>query len=503
MRLAALFPPLVCLCSLIGCTSVPRDAGFPRVQELVHQRIGQRAVWNQASAADAAVTDSVKHLLGKELTADDAVKVALLNNRALQATYEELGVAQADLVEAGLLQNPVFFGQIRFPSRPEIPWEADVVQNFLELFVLPLRKRVAEAEFERAKYHVASAVLDHAAQVRSAFYSLQGAEQLREMRATAAEATEASAELANRQFQASNISELDRSNEQALHEQAMIELALAEAEVLAQRERLNGLMGLWGDDADRWRIASRLPGLPEPEVSPADLVSLAMGQRLELQRARQEIEVMAQSLGLAQFTRAAGGITRLDIGAHYEREPEGIGTLGPSLEITLPIFNQGQPGLARAEALFRQSQQRYNALTAQIHSEVRAARDRMFTARRLVERYQTSTLPLRERIVQESQLHYNAMQIGPAQLLQARQAQLDAGRQYTETLRNYWVARSDLERAVGGRLATASTATQPTVIEPPPPSGKHEHEGARHERQGEKHEDVSEMHEHEGTRSRP
>lgn len=484
MRVAMLAAAAVCACWLSGCASVPREAGFPRVQELVRDRIGQRIAWNQSTAADAKVAESVKVMLTQELTVDDCVEIALLNNRALQAIYEELGVAQADLVEAGLLQNPVFIGQIRFPSRPEIPWEADVVQNFLDLFVLPLRKRMAEAGFERAKYQVASAVLDHAAHVRSAYYTLQGAEQLREMRATAAEATEASAELATRQFQASNISELDRSNEHALHEQAMIEFALSEGEVLTERERLNGLMGLWGEEADQWRIATRLPGLPEREVAFTDLETLALSQRLELQRARQEIEVTAQSLGLAQFTRAAGGITRLDVGGHYEREPEGIGTAGPSLVITLPIFNQGQPALARAEALLRQSQQRYNALAAQIHSEVRAARDRLFTARHLVDRYQTSTLPLRERIVQESQLHYNAMQIGPFQLLQARQAQLDAGRQYTETLRNYWVARSDLERAVGGRLITASTSTQPAVIEPQPPSEKHEHETQSRQHEG-------------------
>lgn len=369
MRVAKLAAAAVCACWLFGCASVPREAGFPRVQELVRERIGQRIAWNQATAADTAVTDSVNVLLAKELTADECVQIALLNHRGLQATYEELGIAQADLVEAGLLQNPVFFGQIRFPARPEIPWEADVVQNFLDVFVLPLRKRVAEAEFERAKFHVASAVLEHTAQVRSAFYSVQGAEQLREMRATAAEATEASAELANRQFQASNISELDRSNEQALHEQAMIELSLSEAEVLAQRERLNGLMGLWGAEADRWRVASRLPGLPEPELSPDDLESLALSKRLDLARARKEIEVVAQSLGLAQFTRATGGIVRMDVGGHYEREPEGIATWGPSLEITLPIFNQGQPALARAVSLLRQSQQRYAALAAQIHSE--------------------------------------------------------------------------------------------------------------------------------------
>ncbi len=457
-------------CMIVGCANVPREAGFSTVQDAVRERIGERIAWNQSTDADAAVSESVKSMLTDELTADKAVQVALLNHRRLQATYEDLGVAQADLVEAGLLQNPVFVGQVRFPARPATPFETDVTQNFLDIFMLPLRKRVAEAEFERVKFYVASAVVEHAVRVRNAFYTYQGAKQLREMRATAAEASEASAELASRQFQAGNISELDRSNEQALNEQAEIELSLSETSVRTLRERLNGLMGLWGEDADRWRIAGRLPALPEPEISPSGLESLAVSQRLDLIQARQEIEVTAQSLGLAQFTRSIGGIVQMDIGGHYEREPEGIGTAGPSIEITLPIFNQGQPGLARAEARLRQNVQRYVALSTEIRTEVRVASERMFAARRLAERYRQSTLPLRERIVQQSQLHYNAMQIGPFQLLQARQAQVEAGRQYIDTLRDYWVARSELEQAVGGRLPAESPNSQPAVFEPIEPT---------------------------------
>ena len=462
LRLRALAVGLACM--MAGCANVPREAGFGEVQNSVRQRIDQRIEWNQGTEADAAVSDSVRALLAQRLSADESVQVALLNNRRLQATYEDLGVAQADLVEAGLLQNPVFLGQIRLPGRPANPWEADVTQNFLDLFILPLRKRVAQAEFERVKYRVAAIVVEHAAQVRIAFYRLQGATQLRELRGTAAEATEASAELATRQFQTGNISDLDRSNEQALHEEAMSELLRSEADVRTLRERLNGLMGLWGEDADRWQIVSRLPA-PEPDLSLGRLEVLALSQRLDLSQARREIEVVAHSLGLARLRRATGGITQFDVGGHYEREPEGTATWGPSLEITLPIFNQGQPAFARAEAQLRQSQQRFEALSAQIRSDVRVASESMFAAHRLAERYRTSTLPLRERIVRESQLHYNAMQIGPVQLLQARAAQIDAGRQYIESLRDYWVARAELEQAVGGRLPTEPPGTRPTHIE--------------------------------------
>lgn len=477
LRIRAIAVGLTCMST--GCASVPRAGGFGDVQNAVRQRISQRIEWNQATDADSTVDETVRALLDNTLTPDESVQVALLNNRRLQATYEDLGVAQADLVEAGLLQNPVFLGQIRVPGRPANPWEADVTQNFLDIFILPLRKRVAEAEFERVKSRVAFVVVEHAAQVRSAYYRLQGAAQLREMRSTAAEAMEASAELANRQFSAGNITDLNRSNEEALHEQAISELLQSDAAVRTLRERLNGLMGLWGEEASRWQIASRLPDPPATELSLEHLETLALSQRLELSEARREIDVVAQSLGLARLRRASGGITQFDLAGHYEREPEGIATWGPSLEITLPIFNQGQAALARAESQLRKSQQHFAALSAQVRTEVRVASESMFAAYRLAERYRMKILPLRERIVRETQLHYNAMQIGPVQLLQAKAAQVEAGRQYVESLRDYWVARAELEQAVGGRLSAEAPSVKPAEIgtigvsEPQPPGHSH------------------------------
>src|SRR5947207_10445809 len=85
---------------LAGCVSVPRDAGFGEVKSKVARRSGQRIIWNTRSAEDRAASDAVRQLLAKGLDADRAVQVALLNNRRLQATYEDLGGAQADGVQA-------------------------------------------------------------------------------------------------------------------------------------------------------------------------------------------------------------------------------------------------------------------------------------------------------------------------------------------------------------------------------------------------------------------
>lgn len=197
---------LICIGALIGCASVPKEAGFPDVQKLIERRLNQHVHWNQGRPEDAAVADAVRYMLRQELTVENAVQIALLNNRSLQATYEELGIAQADLVQAGLLRNPTFFASFRFMDKAieghrETNTEFSVDQDFLDLLMLPLRKKVAAAQFEQAKQRVGNAVLDLAKEVRSAYYTLQADEQTIEMRRTVVQATEAAAELAIRQLE--------------------------------------------------------------------------------------------------------------------------------------------------------------------------------------------------------------------------------------------------------------------------------------------------------------
>jgi cobalt-zinc-cadmium efflux system outer membrane protein len=319
---------------------------------------------------------------------------------------------------------------------------------FIDILLLPLRKRVAAAQFETAKMRVGHEILAVAAEVRAAFYQHQGDQQLLDMRRTVAVTMERSAETALLMNEAGNISNLDLANEQAQHVEAKIELARAQTDAIESREKLSKLMGVWGRYTE-WMVKARLPNLPDREVSASGLESRAVAQRLDLAAARAGFIAKARSLGFARVEAIMEGA---EITAHFEREQEGDASIGPSLSIPLPIFNQGQPAVARARSKLRQSQQHYLALAADIRSDVRAARDRMLLLRSQVEYYKSAVLPIRNRVVNESQLQYNAMQIGPIQLLQAKQEEVRTGADYIETLRDYWVARAELEKAVGGNL---------------------------------------------------
>jgi len=431
---------------LAGCAHVDPNPAFRELANTVHLRTGKRVQWNRGTAEDAQAQAAVSSLLSRPLTAESAVQIALLNNHTLQATYEELGIAQADLVEAGLLRNPIFTFERRFPGQAA---EIDLLKEFIDIVLLPLRKRIAAAQFEAAKLRVGHEILKTAAEVRAAFYEHQGDQQLVDLRKTVAEATERSAETALKMKEAGNLRNLDLANEQATHAQAKIELAKAQGEAVQSREKLNKLMGAFGAQTN-WTVASRLPELPGGEVSTSQLESRAIQQRLDLAAARQQFIAEARARGIA---RAEAILEKAEFGAHYEREIEGTYSIGPSVNVPIPIFNQGQPASARASAKMRQAGQRYLALAADIRSDVRAARDKMLLSRREVEYFKSTALPTRTRVTEESQLEYNAMQIGPFQLLQAKQEEVKTGAESVEALRDYWVARAELEKAVGGSLS--------------------------------------------------
>jgi len=459
---------------IAGCANVPRDSGFGSVQNSVMERTGHRVFWNRGTEADKEVAEALDSLLQKEVTPDSAVQIALLNNQNLQVIYEDLGVAQAELVEAGLLRNPTLSVEVRFPKKPKLPFEIDVIGDFLDLFFLPLRKRAAGTEFEVAKLRVTDAVLNMAAHTKGAFYRAQAGEQLVEMRRNIASATEASFEAARKLHDAGNITDLAFANEQALHEQAKFDLAKAEAEALDAREELNSLMGVWGKQT-AWKIVPRLPEFPAVEIEPAGLESLAVANRFDLGAARGEVEAAAQRLGL---TRSSALIPEANASFHVSREPDGIQTMGPGIEVPLPIFNQGQGAMAAAQARLRQSQRRYIALAVEIRSQVRRARNQMGAARDRAEYYQQVILPLRHQIVQQTLLQYNAMFVGVFQLLAAKKEEIDAGREYVEALRDYWTARAELERAVGGSLKAHVATTQPVASQPatqPAAAKEHQH----------------------------
>ncbi|HEY8666030.1 MAG TPA: TolC family protein [Tepidisphaeraceae bacterium] len=429
-----------------GCAAPARKEGFSDVQQLISARTGQRIEWNQDQLEDQQAHDAVAGMLTAELTPQTSVQIALLNNRSLQATYEELGIAQAEVVQAGLLSNPIFGASLRGSVNgggPDV--QLGVAQDFLDIFNRPLRKRMAKQEFEQAKLRVAQEVLKHASEVEIAFYALQGNQQLAAMRKTMLDAARATHQLARQRFEAGNINELDFAIEEASYHASALAVSRADAEVRAGHQRLNRLLGLWGAEAN-WKIADKLPALPAEEQGIEELEDVALGRRLDLKMARNQIASAEQALRLTR----RGIVNEVKVGASYERDPGGSKVLGPTVELPLPLFDHGQGRMMKQQAQLRLARRRKEALEVDVRADVHAAREKFVAADRTARFYQESILPQQKKILELSQQQYNAMGLSVTSLLAAKTSAIAAETEYIEALQDYWIARAELKAAVGG-----------------------------------------------------
>ncbi|HUG52573.1 MAG TPA: TolC family protein, partial [Vicinamibacteria bacterium] len=357
-----------------GCASAPKDAGFADVRRTVVEHTDQPIEWDPSVPVRPADDAALAPLLEEELTAEGAVRIAFANNRDVQATLEELGIARAELLAAGTIRNPLFHVETRFPGRPSTPVEMGIAQTLVDLFQLKNRKRLGRAQFEATRIQVGGAVVHFAAQVRARYFDLLAARRILARQETIRKAQEAATELALRQHAAGNISDLDLENEQSRYEQVKLDHARAQLDELEARERVIADLGLVQ------RVELKLPDdFPPPEAlaaTPEDVEARAVAERLDLRVARREIEAAQQALPLAR----SSAFDELALGVHYEKEPDGSRTTGPELEVPIPIFDRGGAQKARAYSLLRQAQQRFVALTVAARSEARSALERLRTA---------------------------------------------------------------------------------------------------------------------------
>lgn len=427
--------------SLIGCSRCP-EVNECSVPNLVEERIGKQVNWdNQRADCECAVQE----WLQQPLSADVAVQIALLNNPNVQAEFESIGIAQAELVQAGLLQNPILNGYVRFPNGKDnvTNMEFSITQNILDAALIPIRKKIATAEYNSVQLKVADTLLALAFDVQVAFYSLWAEQERQDLLGTLKEASDAAFELGKAQKVAGNINEPDLLNYETAYVTANAELAKSQTEVIHYKEKMNRLMGI---KIGEWHLTEELPLLPEQELGAECLEEIALNKRLDLEIARWEVEKIGRTYGIKKWW----AYTAAMLGVSMEQEPEGIVEVGPSFVFELPLFNYGQAERARIRALFKQSLERLEALKVQARAEVRSARDRMWVNRELVQLYEKEILPLQEKSVQLAQLYEENMALSVYKLLDIKSAEIQIKIRYFLALRDYWISRAELQRVMGG-----------------------------------------------------
>lgn len=436
------------LTTLAGCAAFSGDGGFGTIQDTTKARIGQDVRWAKTDADQAKASERVRELLQKPLSIDDAVQIALLNNKGLQASFYELGISEADLVQAGRLPNP-HFSYMRARLGDEYTIEKALTFNVLSLLTMPLARQMETRRFEATQRMVTMEVLRLASDTRKAYVLAVSAEENAHYMMRVKTVAEASAELGRRMAQVGNWSKLSQAREQGFYADAAVNVAKAHQNKVSTREKLTRLLGLWGENTS-FQLPERLPDLPKAADELGNVEQLALGQRLDVQNMRLMTEATARNLGLSRATRFVNalefGPTRVLEGHKTDPYKKGY-----ELSLEIPIFDFGGAKVAKAEAIYMQSVSRLAEAAINARSEVREAYQGYRVAYDIAKHYRDEIVPIKKRIADENLLRYNGMIIGVFELLADARSQIASVNSYIDALRDFWLAKADLDMALIGK----------------------------------------------------
>jgi cobalt-zinc-cadmium efflux system outer membrane protein len=486
---------LATLALCAGCASVNPRPDFERTTALVSERTGADEVYDPA--ADALVQQKVAALLADGLTTDEAGQVALLNNRQLQALFQEIGVSRAEVVQSGLLSNPALGLSLRFPDGGGLAnLGVGFAQQLADLWRIPVRKQIAEAQLEQTILTVARRAVELVTEARVQYCRSIALRRAGQIAAEDLGLVQRSLELAQDRFDAGEVGVLDVNLARANLFDVQLELIVLGRDQDMADADLARVLGL-SQNKEPWWLSGRLPDEPLPEMDAEGLLLVAMRQRLDARAAalrvreaeaeikRQCLHVLPEvALGaelerpellappgrkiLADTARASarsGQLTAPDIQTRGERRLENSGIvdtlLGPTLDITLPIWDQNQAQIAKARYQALQRRKEYEDLLDAVAQEVAQSFAAARAGRKLVEFYRDQALPLAQQNVEAARRAYQAGEQSIVALIDAQKALIAQRREYLNAQRDFAIALAELERAVGGHLRTEVPTTQP------------------------------------------
>ncbi|MEO7223143.1 MAG: TolC family protein [Devosia sp.] len=450
------------------------DGGMSKVYTEVTAELALASGKVVSEADEVAVSEQVDAILRGTLSAEEAVQLALLNNRGLQAAYNQLGISEADYVEASSLPNPVLsVGKIL--AGEELELEVRLVASILSLFTLRSRTAAAELEFQAAQLRAIEATFKLAADTRRAFYLAVASRQTQGSLEQARESARLIADFTLKLGATGAATKMDQARASSLYLEVSNQLAESRLQAELDREELIRLLGLWGEDIN-FKLPTVLPPIPDKLPQSPDVEALAIAKRVDLRVARLELDALATSLKLTNATRY---VSMLDLAGLATYRAEGSGpaktestAYGFEVEFELPIFDTGVAETARASEQYMQAVNLLAERAVNIRSEVRGAYQAYRATYDITWQYRNRILPLREVITEQSLLEYNGMLIDVFDLLTTARETADSNIAAIAAKRNFFLATVDFQSAVlGGGSSENSEMTTATIS--PAPGAEH------------------------------
>lgn len=473
----------LCACwgawGLAGCATVDPKPDYDRAARHVESAIGQPV--SIAPEDDACAR--VDEWLRDGLTADEAVKVCMLNNPTLAASYLRIGVARADVVQSGLFANPGLGLSTRFPDGGGlVNLEVSLAQNIADLWRLPARRRAAEREMDRTILSVAREASVAALETRKAYFRAVQADRAWDIARENVVIAQQLADMTAARRQAGSGTEVDVNLARAERVSLDVDARRAQAARVEARTKLAGWLGV-ETPPHELRLLDSLPDAADPSCAAEDLIKLAGAHRLDL-RAAGELVLAAEARWQAE---RANVWKNVELGVSMERSERGprgdrdwlaetgyaslqSGQLtppslqpredqssdyvtGPTLSAEIPLFDQNQAAIARARVEWLQARRLQDALRLAVAQESwnAAAQARVtFDNARFT---RDELLPLREEGLTLAREAYRLGSGTVLTVLEAQRSLLSARASHIEALAAAAEARLELERVAGQPLS--------------------------------------------------
>ena len=444
-----------------ACATFLPDAGMSSVVTAAREQVGAQ-VAKIASEADAArVNEKVTELLRAPVSPDSAVQIALLNNRSLQAAYNDLGLAEIDSVEAGLPPNPkLSLARLSGPNYSN--WAVGLMSDILALATLPARKEIALQRFAQAQQVAIEATYRTTLDTRRAWVSAVAARQTVGFFEQSRMAADATADLMRKLGETGGATKLEQARTGAAYAEISAQLARARLRARQEHEALTRLLGLWGT-AREFRIPSQLPPLPRTLDRIADIETEAVTRRVDLTIARQELAIVARSLKLTEATRYVSVLELAGIGEFERTSGQQSNRGGLDVALEIPIFDGGEVKLRREIESYMRAVNRLAAKAVAVRSEARGAYQTYLGSHEIAAQYQNRVLPLRRIVSQETLLRYNGMLTDVFDLLAEARERIASNIAAIEARRAFLLAEIDLRAAIIGGGGANSPGEMPNA----------------------------------------
>ena len=405
------------------------------------------------------ISERTRVLLRKPLSAEASVEIALLNNRSLQASYNELGLAQAALIRGSFPANPRF-GISRLSSSGELELEREVLVGIFSVISLPARAARSQEEYSAAQLRAAEAVLRLAVDVRRQYYRAVAANEQVAILTEAKKLTDTQADIAKKLGETGSLNKLEQTREFILAAEFDNQLARARLNQRIERERLVRLLGLWGSDVD-FKLPATLPPLPTKLRVLEAIEAQALTRRVDLAAQKHELEALAVTLGLTNATRFITDIELVGRNKDVKDRLNGTSThsRGIGLEFEIPLFDFGAARSLESEQRYMRAVNLLADQAIRVRSEAREAYLVYHGTWDVARHFQKTILPLQQDIQNEMLLHYNGMLKDLSSLIADTRATVLVRMQAIDARRDFWIAENEMRAALTGGGSGTSTVS--------------------------------------------